>query len=100
MGILQLNLPPISFHASTQVNNQTLEKVQFLEQVGFQQVVLARELSLREIRHIAQNTSVALKFLFMELLCVSYSGQCYASQALCHRSAKPRRMCSDMPLAL
>ena len=41
MGILQLNLPPISFHASTQVNNQTLEKVQFLEQVGFQQVVLA-----------------------------------------------------------
>ena len=87
MGILQLNLPPISFHASTQVNNQTLEKVQFLEQVGFQQVVLARELSLREIRHIAQNTSVALEVFIHGALCVSYSGQCYASQALCHRSA-------------
>ena len=52
MGLLKLNLPPIPLHASTQMDNRTAEKVQALMQYGFRQVVLARELSLSEIRHI------------------------------------------------
>lgn len=87
MGILQLDLPPIALHASTQTDNRTLEKVQFLQQVGFSQVVLARELSLEQIRHIASQTTVPLEFFVHGALCVSYSGQCYLSEALCRRSA-------------
>jgi putative protease len=87
MGILQLNLPPIALHASTQTDNRTAEKVQFLEKTGFSQVVLARELSLEQIKSIAQQSSVPLEFFVHGALCVSYSGQCYISQALCNRSA-------------
>lgn len=87
MGILQMNLPPIAIHASTQTDNRTLEKVQFLEKVGFSQVVLARELSLQAIKKIASETCVALEFFVHGALCVSYSGQCYISQAMCGRSA-------------
>ncbi|MEZ7861865.1 MAG: U32 family peptidase [Aeromonadaceae bacterium] len=87
MGLLQLDLPPIALHASTQTDNRTLDKVRFLEQVGFSQVVLARELSLPEIRSIADQTQVALEFFIHGALCVSYSGQCYISHALTGRSA-------------
>ncbi|MDR1699453.1 MAG: U32 family peptidase, partial [Prevotellaceae bacterium] len=87
MGILELNLPPIPLHASTQTDNRTVEKVQFLEQAGFAQVVLARELSLAQIREISSKTNVALEFFVHGALCVSYSGQCYISQALAGRSA-------------
>jgi putative protease len=87
MGILQMDLPPIALHASTQTDNRTLEKVQFLENVGFSQVVLARELSLQAIKKIASATSVALEFFVHGALCVSYSGQCYISEAMCGRSA-------------
>ena len=52
MGITKLNLPPIPLHASTQMDNRTPEKVRFLWEAGFRQVVLARELSLREIKNI------------------------------------------------
>jgi collagenase-like PrtC family protease len=52
MGITKLNLPPIPLHASTQMDNRTSEKVRFLWEAGFRQVVLARELSLREIKNI------------------------------------------------
>ena len=57
MGILELDIPPIALHASTQTDNRTLAKVAFLESVGFDQIVLARELSLQQIKHIAQNSS-------------------------------------------
>ncbi len=87
MGITQLNLPPVSLHASTQTDNRTVEKVKFLEQAGFEQVVLARELSLEQIREIASQTSVKLESFVHGALCVSYSGQCYVSQAFCGRSA-------------
>ena len=73
MGLLELDLPPIPLHASTQCDNRTLEKVQFLEQCGFEQVVLARELSLAQIRHIAANTTVLLECFVHGALCVSYS---------------------------
>lgn len=87
MGITQLNLPPIPLHASTQTDNRTIEKVKFLEETGFRQVVLARELSLNQIRQIADNTSVALEAFIHGALCVSYSGQCYLSAAVRGRSA-------------
>jgi putative protease len=87
MGILQLDLPPISLHASTQTDNRTVGKVKFLQSAGFSQVVLARELSLNQIRRIAGQTSVSLEVFIHGSLCVSYSGQCYLSAALSGRSA-------------
>ena len=87
MGILKLDIPPISLHASTQCDNRDSEKILFLEKAGFSQIVLARELNLTEIKDIAKNTSVKLEVFVHGSLCVSYSGQCYISEALCGRSA-------------
>ena len=86
-GIFNLNLPPIAIHSSTQADNRSAEKVRFWQEVGCEQVVLARELSLQQIRYIAEQTNVRLEAFVHGALCVSYSGQCYASQALCGRSA-------------
>lgn len=94
-GILSLDIPPIALHASTQMDNRTTEKVQFLEKVGFSQVVLARELSFEKIREIYENTSVRLETFVHGALCVSYSGQCYMSQAFCGRSAN-RGECAQL----
>lgn len=88
MGITKLNLPPIPLHASTQMDNRTSDKVKFLQEAGFRQVVLARELSLREIRQIHEDCpQVPLEVFVHGALCVSYSGQCYVSQACFGRSA-------------
>ena len=87
MGILELDIPPIALHASTQADNRSVEKVKFLESVGFSQVVLARELSAEQIRTIADNTTVPLEVFVHGALCVSYSGQCYLSSRMCGRSA-------------
>lgn len=88
MGITGLNLPPIPLHASTQMDNRTVEKVRFLAAAGFRQVVLARELSLREISKIHEACpDVPLEIFVHGALCVSYSGQCYVSQACFGRSA-------------
>ncbi|HEX8987623.1 MAG TPA: U32 family peptidase [Rhodocyclaceae bacterium] len=95
MGLLELDLPPIQLHASTQTDNRTVEKVRFLEQVGFSQVVLARELTLAEIRQIADQTKVTLEFFVHGALCVSYSGQCTISHAYTGRSAN-RGECAQM----
>ncbi|MEW6312534.1 MAG: U32 family peptidase [Pseudomonadota bacterium] len=94
MGLLELDLPPIELHASTQTDNRSVEKVKFLEDVGFSQIVLARELSLREIRAIAAKTSATLEFFIHGALCVAYSGQCYISHAHTGRSAN-RGECSQ-----
>ncbi len=87
MGLLECQLPPIPLHASTQTNNRTSAKVQFLEKVGFKQVVLARELSLSQIRIIRAATRTILEFFVHGALCVSYSGQCYISEVVAGRSA-------------
>ncbi|MCQ2229672.1 MAG: U32 family peptidase [Bacteroidales bacterium] len=87
MGLVEMELPPIELHASTQMDNRTVEKVQFLEKCGFQQVVLARELSLEQIEQIARKTQVRLECFIHGALCVSYSGQCYMSQSVNGRSA-------------
>lgn len=88
MALLQMaDMPPIAFHASTQCHNISAEKVRFLEDVGFSQVVLARELSINEIKDISSKTTVPLEFFVHGALCVSYSGQCYLSYVIGHRSA-------------
>ena len=87
MGILKLNLPPIALHASTQMDNRTPEKVKFLYEAGFSQVVLARELALHEIQQIHAECEVPLEVFVHGALCVSYSGQCYVSEACFGRSA-------------
>lgn len=87
MGLLRLNLPPISLHASTQCDTRTVAKAKFLEEVGFSQLVLARELSLKEIGEICSNVSVPVETFIHGALCVSYSGRCHASQATVGRSA-------------
>lgn len=87
MGLLGLNLPPIELHASTQTDNRTPEKVKFFQEAGFSQVVLARELSLNQIKNISSQVDVPLEVFVHGALCVSYSGQCYLSEALSGRSA-------------
>ncbi len=87
MGILRMDIPPIALHASTQCDMRDTAKAQFLEDVGFSQIVLARELSLSEIKEIHSHVKVPLEAFVHGALCVSYSGDCHASWALKHRSA-------------
>lgn len=88
LAILKMNLPPIPLHASTQMDNRTPEQVAWLRSLGFAQVVLARELSIEQIRAIHQEVpDVPLEAFVHGALCVSYSGQCYASQYCFRRSA-------------
>ena len=87
VGLLECDLPPISLIASTQMHNATPERVRFLEQVGFRRAILARELTLVEIRAIRDATeSIELEAFVHGALCVSYSGQCYMSYAVGGRS--------------
>ena len=94
MGLLELDLPPIQLHASTQTDIRTVEKAKFLQDVGFSQIVLARELTLKQIRTIAVNTHCAIEFFIHGALCVAYSGQCFISHAHTGRSAN-RGDCSQ-----
>ncbi|MCR5261406.1 MAG: U32 family peptidase [Candidatus Gastranaerophilales bacterium] len=87
MGLLECDLPPIKLFASTQCHNNTLEKVRFLEQTGFERVILPREFSLDEIKNITQNTDIDIETFVHGALCVSYSGQCYLSASIGGRSA-------------
>lgn len=87
MGITKLNLPPIPLHASTQMDNRRVEKVKFLEEAGFSQIVLPRELTVDEIHNIAAHTKTPLEVFVHGALCVSYSGQCFLSEVLSGRSA-------------
>ncbi|MCF8199297.1 MAG: U32 family peptidase [Sulfuritalea sp.] len=116
MGLLELDLPPIQLHASTQTDIRTPERAKFLADVGFSQIVLARELSLPEIAKIAAriklgddapcvpgtplrgqvtaNQPPVLEFFIHGALCVAFSGQCYISHAHTGRSAN-RGECSQ-----
>ena len=88
MAVLKMKLPPIALHASTQCDVRSADKVRFLAGCGFTRVVLARELSLDEIRSIHEACpQVELECFVHGALCVSYSGQCYASQYCFGRSA-------------
>lgn len=91
MGIIELalqnELPPIPIHASTQCNNRTIDKVRFFDEMDLSRVILARELSLNQIKEICQNTYCEIETFIHGALCVSYSGQCYLSHFIGGRSA-------------
>jgi len=94
MGLLELDLPPIQLHASTQTDIRTPEKARFLQDVGLSQIVLARELDLKQIAAIRAATDCNLEFFVHGALCVAYSGQCFISHAHTGRSAN-RGDCSQ-----
>ena len=95
MGLLELALPPIDLHASTQCDIRTVEKARFLADCGFSQLVLARELTLEQVREVAQAVpDTVIEFFVHGALCVAYSGQCYVSHAQTGRSAN-RGDCSQ-----
>lgn len=87
MALLRMDIPPIALHASTQCDIRTPEKARFLQDVGFSQLVLARELSLEETAVIHRATDVPLETFVHGALCVSYSGDCQAGYATMRRSA-------------
>src|SRR5574343_1433756 len=97
MGLLELDLPPIQLHASTQTDIRTPEKARFLQDAGFSQIVLARELTLEQIREVGAALDPArckMEFFVHGALCVAYSGQCFISHAHTGRSAN-RGDCSQ-----
>jgi putative protease len=94
MGLLEMDLPPIQLHASTQCDIRTVEKARFLGAVGFSQLVLARELSLEQIRKVRAEVDTPLEYFIHGALCVAFSGQCYISHADNGRSAN-RGDCSQ-----
>jgi 23S rRNA 5-hydroxycytidine C2501 synthase len=102
MGLLESDLPPMALFASTQTHNHSLEKVAFLEQVGIQRAILARELSLEQIAAIRAATNLELETFIHGALCVCYSGQCALSYAIGGRSgnrgqcAQPCRRCYSL----
>jgi len=93
-GLLELDLPPLPIIASTQMNNDSPEKVRFLQDVGFSRVILARELTLEQIRQIREATTIELECFIHGALCVGASGQCYMSYAIGGRSGN-RGQCAQ-----
>jgi len=94
MAMFEMDLPPIQLHASTQCDIRTVEKAKFLSQVGFSQLVLARELTIEQIRAIRAEVDTPLEYFIHGALCVAFSGQCYISHADTGRSAN-RGDCSQ-----
>lgn len=94
MGLLEMDLPPIQLHASTQCDIRTVDKAKFLGAAGFSQLVLARELSVEQIRKIREQVDTPLEYFIHGALCVAFSGQCYISHADTGRSAN-RGDCSQ-----
>ena len=93
---LKENYPEITLHASTQMTVHNLDGVKQLEALGFSRVVLARELSINEIKFIKENSSVELEVFIHGALCISYSGQCLLSSMIGGRSRKSRFLCSAL----
>ncbi len=87
MGILRLDLPPIALHASTQCHTEDVAHARFLQETGFSQIVLARELGIEEISEICNSVDVAVETFVHGALCVSYSGRCHAGAVCSGRSA-------------
>ena len=94
MGLLELDLPPIELHASTQTHNYDPRRIKFLEQVGFKRIILARETSLEQMKALRQTVTADLEAFVQGALCVCYSGQCYMSLYLNGRSGN-RGSCSQ-----
>jgi putative protease len=86
MAFLEMDLPPIPIHASTQAACDSPGRVAFLASAGFSRAILARELSLDEIRAIHGAADIELEAFVYGALCVGESGHCYLSGAICDRS--------------
>jgi putative protease len=87
MAILEMDIPPIQLFASTQTHNYDLERIKFLDQLGINRIILARELSIEQIKNIRKKTKAGLEFFVHGALCVCLSGQCYMSAAMFGRSS-------------
>lgn len=87
MGILEMNIPNIELHASTQMHNYNIKRIKFLDDIGFRRIVLARECSISQIKEIKQSIKAQIECFVHGALCVSFSGQCYMSAQLGGRSA-------------
>lgn len=94
LALLKMDLPPIALHASTQMDTVSPDKAKFLEQCGYSQIVVGRELSIDQLRNISETVTVPIEAFVHGALCVSYSGRCYVSQHICGRSAN-RGACSQ-----
>ena len=94
LGLLTQDLPPIPLHASTQCHNHSLEQLQMLSDLGFEQAVLPREWSCQDIAAVRDKTPLRLEAFVHGALCVSYSGRCFISEALSQRSAN-RGQCAQ-----
>lgn len=95
LGLLEVDLPPIALHASTQTHNINVDRIKFLSKVGFERIILGRELSINQISNIhSQLPNVDLESFVGGALCVCYSGQCYLSQSINEHSGN-RGNCSQ-----
>jgi putative protease len=94
MAYLEMDLPPIPLIASTQMNNTDVAHIKFLEKAGFMRAILARELSIEQIRRIRKESAIELECFVHGALCVGLSGRCYLSAAIGGRSAN-RGMCAQ-----
>ncbi len=95
LGLLKLDIPPIALHASTQCHNHSLERIQFLEKLGFTRAVLAREMDMQTVQDIHNQTNIELEAFVHGALCVCYSGQCYISRMMTGRSGN-RGACAQI----
>lgn len=86
-SFFEMNLPPIPLHASTQCNNDSIDKIKFLKTLNVERVVLPREFSLDNIKEVTKNVDIETEVFVHGALCVSYSGQCYFSNYFGSRSA-------------
>ncbi|MCC8088393.1 MAG: U32 family peptidase [Rikenellaceae bacterium] len=86
MSFLEMDIPPIPLHASTQAFITDPVKAKFLEDAGFSRLILERALSLEEIRAIREAITVGLEVFVHGAVCVCYSGQCYMSHIVSGKS--------------
>lgn len=91
LALLGMDLPPIRLFASTQTNIRSVEQALFLKNLGFERLILARELTLDQIAEIKRSVGIEVECFVHGALCVSYSGQCYLSEFLTGRSANRGR---------
>ena len=89
--LIKRELPDFELHASTQMVAHSLEDVKYLESVGFDRVVLAREVTVEEIKYICDNCKADIEVFVHGALCVCYSGQCLMSSMIGNRSGNRGR---------
>jgi len=94
--LLHEYIPELELHASTQLSTHNLEGVKELSKIGFKRVVLARELSIEEIKYICENTDTEIEIFSHGAQCICYSGECLMSSMIGDRSRKSWKMRSTL----